>query len=101
MCIRDRENAGAIAMAEVVKGHPQLNTLLLESNNIGERGLVALADAIAESHSLTQVTLWGNSFNNQSPESARAFYVHKERLTQVQLDFSLYVVDGVPMAAKA
>jgi Ran GTPase-activating protein (RanGAP) involved in mRNA processing and transport len=90
-------DVGAVAVASAVRAHPCLKQLLLASNSIGEVGLIAMADAMVECSSLVEVSLWGNRFTD---DAAAAFYQYREQLESLNIDFELYVVDGVVMLAQ-
>lgn len=87
-------DVGAVAVAASVKVHTHLQALYMANNTIGEKGIVALADALRSCLCLKAFTLWGNDFHG---ESVRAMYEINDRLKQLdEIDFEMYLVDGEP-----
>ncbi|KAG8344581.1 putative Leucine Rich repeat [Trypanosoma vivax] len=91
-------DVGASAIASAVSEHCGLQSLLMGNNTIGGTGLSALARALKLNTSVKALGLWGNDF---SEESVADFFAIRKRLESVEtIDFSFYVVDGVPMLAR-
>ncbi|VDK21618.1 unnamed protein product [Taenia asiatica] len=86
---------GAVAIAKALKkDNNRLVVLYLTYNEIREKGLCALADALLYNDSLHYIYLWGNGFS----EKAAAAWAHLQtigRIRQDSTDLKPYKVDGV------
>jgi Leucine Rich repeat len=58
--MNDVGDAGAVAVAELLRGNPPLETVLLGCNKIGADGIAALADALCENTHVKELILWAN-----------------------------------------
>jgi hypothetical protein len=63
-------DAGAVAMAEVLKGNPALGELSLADNGIGQEGAAALADALQHNTAL-QVSGGGRGWRQRVLQCGR------------------------------
>ncbi|XP_064642842.1 leucine-rich repeat-containing protein 34-like isoform X2 [Lineus longissimus] len=89
------EDDGAIALAEALEtSNMSLTTLGLQSNQIGEKGLCALANCMKINSSLTNIYVWGNQFEPKACEDF-ARLVNTMRLDPTATDIQPYVVDEV------
>jgi len=87
------DNDGAASISAAVRHSTTLHTLLLASNNIGEKGLIAVADCIPLCPSLMNITLWGNRWSPQA--AARFAQLPRSRLAMMAIDITTQTVDGV------
>ena len=72
-----------------------MEELTLKSNGIGEKGLVALADALGETTTLKSIHLFGNEFGQISGKRYYDLIKHRFPYTDVKIDVHVYIVDRV------
>ncbi|RUS76713.1 hypothetical protein EGW08_015516 [Elysia chlorotica] len=88
------EDDGAIYLAEAIGTYnTTLECLNIVYNNIGPKGLCAIADALSLNSALTSLYIWGNHFDD-SVCQAFSTHLHSERLKAGDTDIQSYVVDG-------
>ena len=78
-----------------------LLSLDISSNEIGDLGLVAVADALNANTTLQRLLLFGNNFGEQSSDAFRELGETRFKFYDLEeKDFRSYVVDGRPYIAK-
>lgn len=89
------EDDGAMHLADAI-GHynTNLETLVVTSNNIGSKGLCALADAMKTNTTLTSIHIWGNKLEEPAC-IAFASLLQSGRLLPQKTDVQAFVVDDV------
>ncbi|XP_076086735.1 leucine-rich repeat-containing protein 34-like isoform X1 [Mytilus galloprovincialis] len=88
------EDDGAIHIANALASlNTNLKTLVVTSNNIGSKGLCALADAMKTNTTLTNIYIWGNKLEEPAA-IAFANLIDNGRLSKENTDVQAYVVDG-------
>lgn len=89
------EDDGAIHIANALATlNTTLKTLVVTTNNIGSKGLCALADAMKTNTTLTNIYIWGNKLEEPAA-IAFANLIDSGRLKKENTDIQTYVVDGV------
>ncbi|OWF43081.1 leucine-rich repeat-containing protein 34-like isoform X2 [Mizuhopecten yessoensis] len=89
------EDDGAMHLAEAIATYnTTLETLVVASNGIGNKGLCALADAMKTNTTLTSIFIWGNKLEEPAC-IAFASLLESGRLKPENTDIQAYVVDGV------
>ncbi|XP_060073757.1 leucine-rich repeat-containing protein 34-like [Ylistrum balloti] len=89
------EDDGALHLAEAIATYnTTLETLVVASNNIGNKGLCALADAMKTNTTLSSIFIWGNTLEEPAC-IAFASLLETGRLKPENTDVQAYVVDGV------
>nr|ADF32021.1 leucine rich repeat only protein 3 [Azumapecten farreri] len=89
------EDDGAMHLAEALATYnTTLETLVVASNNIGNKGLCASADAMKTNTTLTSIFIWGNMLEEPAC-IAFASLLDSGRLKPENTDIQSYVVDGV------
>lgn len=89
------EDDGAMHIAEALSTYnTNLETLVVTSNNIGAKGLCALADCIKNNRTLSKIFIWGNKLE-ESACIAFANLLESGRIEPQNTDVQAYVVDGV------
>ena len=72
----------------------------MKSNGIGEKGLVALADALEVSTTLKSIHLFGNEFEQISGKRYYDLIKHRFPYTDLTIDVNVYIVDRVYQIAE-
>lgn len=89
------EDDGAMHIADALSTlNTNLKTLVVTSNNIGSKGLCALADSLKMNRTLTSIYIWGNKLEEPAA-IAFANLIDSGRITKDNTDVQAYVVDGV------
>ncbi|XP_043926015.1 leucine-rich repeat-containing protein 34 isoform X1 [Protopterus annectens] len=87
------EDDGAVYLSEAIALHNnRLKGLAVVSNNIGAKGLVALAEAMKTNTTLSYIYIWGNKLTD-APCKAFADLLASGRLEENHTDVRPYVVD--------
>jgi len=83
-------DAGAEAVAQMLKGNPRLNRIFLSENEIGDAGATALAEAIKENKTVTKIVLSGNEIGDagamalaeaiEENRTVRFFYLSENKI---------------------
>ncbi|XP_045053729.2 leucine-rich repeat-containing protein 34 isoform X3 [Desmodus rotundus] len=88
------ENVGAKKLSETLASHNRsLKALSVVSNSIEGEGLVALAQSMNTNHTLSNIYIWGNKFD-EATCVAYSDLIQMGRLKPDNTDVEPYVVDG-------
>jgi len=84
-------DAGAVALAEALKGNKTLKDLHLDSNRIGDKGAAALAAALAANDTLQFLNIEHNGLSKGAVEQLRKAAKESKSLQIFVADQSLYI----------
>ncbi|RMZ94228.1 leucine-rich repeat-containing 34-like isoform X1 [Brachionus plicatilis] len=88
------EDDGAILIADAITyANTNLQKLSIKSNNIGAKGLCALAEALERNLVLTHIYIWGNRLEEAGCIAFKKL-IDNSRLKLENTDVQPYVVDG-------
>jgi len=66
----------------------QLTRLSLESNLIGNRGLIGISKALAENETLEELYLYNNDLDDESMDEFAAMLTNKKQLINLGLEYN-------------
>jgi Ran GTPase-activating protein (RanGAP) involved in mRNA processing and transport len=93
-------NVLSFCFSKAIAANCGLKVLTLKNNKIGDKGLMALAQALETSRNLESISLFGNTFSNECGKIYKELCEQRLAYKNVQIDLSVYVVDDIYQIAE-
>jgi hypothetical protein len=74
--------------------------LTIKNNNIGAKGLNAIAEALSVTQTLESISVFGNNFDNNNGEHFFNLINNRFTYTGLYIDIDVYIVDDIFMIAE-